>query len=178
MFGIGRPTLALRQFNISEDPSVTPAIEIEGRAVGFISWLLTIMKLSTLTRLRLESDQLTLVESSLSGEIHTVIPLAAVDSTQCGYSKTMWLLVAAMLSVLAGLSTGEGGPIMLSIVIAVVFGAAYFFSDKMFISASAGSTKLAIEYKKGVIEGTKVDLETSLRAISVINSKVMEQRAK
>lgn len=178
MFGIGRPTLALRQFDINEDASEGPAIEIEGRAVGFVSWLLTLMRLSTLTKLRLESDRLAFVESSLSGEIHTVIPLAGVDSTQCGYSKTIWLLGAAGASILVGLSTGDGGPILVSIIIAAIFGAAYFFSDKMFISVSAGSTKVAIEYKKGMIESIQVDLESSLQAIAVINKKVMEQRSK
>ena len=177
MFGIGRPTLALMQFNINEDASDAPVIEIEGRALGFISWLLTVMKLSTLTKLRLESDRLSFVESSLSGEIHTVIPLAGVDSTQCGYSKTISLLAAAVIVLLAGISTGESGAIIVAIVLAAVFGVAYFLSDKMFISVSAGSTKVGIEYKKGVIEGTKVDLETSLQAIAVINKKVMEQRA-
>lgn len=177
MFGIGRPTLALRQFNINEDGSDTPVIEIEGRAVGIISWLLTLMKLSTLTTLRLESDRLVLVESSLSGEIHTVIPLAGVDSTQCGYSKTIWLLGAAVAVILVGLSTGDSGPILISILLAAVLGAAYFFSDKMFISVSAGSTKVAIEYKKGAIEGTKIDLERSLQAIAIINRKVMEKRS-
>ena len=177
MFGIGRPTLAIRQFNINEAASDAPAIEIEGRAVGFVSWLLTLMKLSTLTTLRLEADRLVFVESSLSGEIHTVVPLAGIDSTQCGYSKTIWLLGVAVAVLLVGLSTGDGGPILVSILIAAAFGAAYFFSDKMFISISAGSTKVALEYKKGVIEGTTIDLERSLQAIAVINGKVMEQRS-
>lgn len=178
MFSFGRPTLVLRKFDINEDAASEPTIEMEGRATGFTQWLLTMMKLSTLTTLKLDADRLSFVDASLSGEIHTVIPLTAIDSTQCGYSKTMWLLAAAAAVFLFGLSTGDSAPILGSLILAAIFVAAYFFSDKMFISVSAGGTKVAIEYKKGLIEGVQVDLERSLQAIRVMNEKVMSQRAK
>ena len=177
MLSFGMPTLVLRQFDINEVASDGPSIEIEGRATGFVSWLLTVMKLSTLTTLKLESDRLSLVSASLSGEIHTVIPLGAIESTQCGYSKAISLLDAAFLVLAVGLSTGELGGFLVSLLIAAVFGAAYFFSDKMFISVAAGDTKVAIAYKKSAIEGTQIDLERTLQAIRVINQRIIQGRS-
>jgi len=177
MLSFGMPTLVLRQFDINDATSDGPAIEIEGRATGFVSWLLTIMKLSTLTTLRLESDRVSVVAPGLSGEIHTVIPLGAIDSTQCGYSKAISLLAAAFVVLAIGLSTGELAPFLLSLLVAVAFGAAYFFSDKMFISVSAGDTTVAIAYKKSAIEGTQIDLERTLQAIQLINQKIIQGRS-
>ena len=178
MFGFGKPTLVLRQFDINESATEGPPIEIEGRATGFMQWLLTAMKISTLTTLRLDTDRVSFVNAGLDGEEHTVIPLAAIDSTQCGYSKSILLLVAAVGVLLFGSVTGEVAPMFVSLIFAAVLGASYYFSDKMFISISAGSTKVTIEYKKGVIEGVNVDLERSLQAIRVINERIMAQRAK
>ncbi len=178
MLSFGIPTLVLRQFDINEEATDSPALEIEGRAVGFISWLLTVMKMSTLTTLRLESDRLSVVSASLSGEIHTVIPIGAIESTQCGYSKAISFLAVAFIVLILGLSTGELGGFLIALLVAAVFGAAYFFSDKMFISVAAGDTKVAIAYKKSAIEGTKIDLERTLQAIRLINKRIVQGRPK
>lgn len=65
MLSFGMFTLVLRQFDINESASDGPPIEIAGRASGFVSWLLTVMKLSTLTALRLESDRVSVVAAGL-----------------------------------------------------------------------------------------------------------------
>jgi len=178
MLSFGIPTLVLRQFDINEEATDSPALEIEGRAVGFVSWILTMMKLSTLTSLRLESDRVFLVSSGLAGEVHSVIPIGAIESTQCGYSKAISLLAAAFIVLIFGLSTGELVGFLVSLLVAAVFGAAYFFSDKMFISITAGSTKLAIAYKKSVVEGSQIDLDKTLQAIRLINQRIIQGRPK
>jgi len=178
MLKFGIPTLVLRQFDIDDQTTDKPAIEITGRATGFLSWLLTVMKLSTLTTLRLDSDRLSVVTTSLSGEIHTVIPLSAIDSTQCGFSKTSWFLGVAVALLLLGISSGVLATFLIALILAAIFGAVYFYSDKMFISVAAGGTNVAIAYKKGAIDGVTVDLDRTLQAIKLLNQGVLRERSR
>jgi len=178
MLKFGIPTLVLRQFDINENATEGSTIEITGRATGLISWLLTVMKLSTLTTLRLDADRLSVVTAGLSGEIHTVMPLGAIESTQCGYSKTVAFLAIAIGSLLFGLTTGEMGAFLVFLVIAVAFFVGYFLSDKMFVSVTAGGINVAIAYKKGVIDGVSVDLDRTLQAIQVLNQKIIQEHSK
>lgn len=177
MFKFGMPTLVVRQFDIDENGADGKYLEIVGRASGFISWILNLMKLDTLTTLHLEKDRLSLKSSSLSGEVHTVLPLAAIESTQCGFSKSLSLLTMAFIVLLMGLLSGGFGEFILSVLIAAVFLALYFFSKRMFISVTAGSTIISIAFKKGVIEGVDVDLNRTLSAIALLNSMVLKEHS-
>ena len=94
MLQFGVTTLVLRKFEVNKEAVGVPAIEIVGRAGGFVAWLLTAMKLNTLTTFRLQGDELSVVYGSLSGETHTVIPVSAIESTQ------MLMLVYVPLLVL------------------------------------------------------------------------------
>ena len=173
MFKFGVTTLVLRQFSINKDPSDLPALEIVGRAGGLIAWLLTQMKLNTLTTLKLQGEELSVVYGSLSGETHTVIPVSAIESTQCGHSKTLLYLYLGVIVLALGLTTGDMARILISAIIAAVFFAIYYFSNRMFISVSAGDRTETIAYKKGLVDGASVDLERTLEAIAVINESVL-----
>ena len=175
MFNFGVTTLVLRQFTINDQGSDGPAIEIVGRASGLIAWLLTAMKLNTLTTLRLHDNELSVVYGSLSGETHTLVPVSAIESTQCGYSKSLIYLYLAIGVVLFGLSSGELIPFLGFLLLGAVFGALYYFSNRMFIAVSAGNRTVMIAYKKGLIEGEPVDLDRTLEAIAVINRNVIEK---
>ncbi len=91
MLKLGTRTLAARMFNADEEGKDGKYIEIIGRASGLISWILTLMSLDTLTTLRLEANNLSVKSSSLSGVIHTVMPLGAIGSTQCGFFKFYYM---------------------------------------------------------------------------------------
>jgi len=175
MFKLGVTTLVLRKFTISDQGTDGPALEIVGRASGFVAWLLTTMKLNTLTTLRLQGNELSIVSGSLSGETHTLIPVTSIESTQCGHSKKLIYLYVAIAAVLLGLSTGELVPFLGSLVLSAIFGALYYFSNQMFIEVSAGTRTEIIAYKKGLVDGETVDLERTLEAINVINSSVIEK---
>jgi hypothetical protein len=174
MFGLGIPTLVIRKFHIDENGSEGKFIEIEGRATGLISWILTILKLDTLTILQLKGDQLKVKASSLSGEVHTVMPLSAIETTQCGFSKSLIWLNLAVIAFLYGVVSGDGGVFLLMLLLAVVFGAIYYFSKRIFLSATAGDTKVAIAFKKGVMEGTNIDFDRTLTAIQLLNKLVLD----
>jgi len=173
MFNFRVTTLVLTQFSIDKDASDSSAIEIVGRPSGFTAWLLAQMKLDTPTTLKLRGDELSFVYGSLSGETHTVIPVSAIESTQCGYSKNLVYMYLGVIALLGGLTSGEFAPFLLLAIVAAVFFALYFFSNRMFIAVSAGNRTEMIAYKKGLIEGEQVDLERTLQAIAVINENVL-----
>lgn len=178
MFKFGMPTLVIRKFNVNENGSDGKYIEIIGRASGLISWILTLMKLDTLTTLQLEADRLFVKNSSLSGEIHTAIPLGAIESTQCGFSKSLIWLTLTVIAIAGGVLSGDGGAFIGALVIGAIFFVIYFFSKRMFISVTAGSTTVAIAFKKGVIEGVSVDLDKTLAALQLLNSMVVKEHTK
>lgn len=178
MFNFGMPTLVIRKFNVHENGSNGKYLEIIGRASGLISWILTLMKLDTLTTLYLETDRLFVKTSSLSGETHTVMPLGAIESTQCGFSKSMIWLALAVIVVLGGMSSGEGGEFIVSLIIGAIFFVMYFLSKRMFISVTAGSTTVAITFKKGVIEGVSVDIDNTLAALKLLNLMIVKEHTK
>ena len=178
MFKFGMPTLVVRKFNIDENGSDGKYIELSGRPSGLLSWLLTLMKLDTVTTLKLEKDRLSVKSSSLSGEIHTVMPLGAIESTQCGFSKSLsWLLIGTFI-IISGILSGDGGAFFLSLIVGIILFIIYFFSKKMFISVSAGDTTVSIGFKKGVIEGVTVDLERTKSAIELLNDKIVKENSK
>ncbi len=177
MFKFGLPTLVLKTFTINKDVTSGPLIEIIGRPQGFMSWLLTAMKMSTLTTLKMEGDELSIVSAGLSGEVHTVIPVSAIESTQCGFSKQIaWLFVAALLLV-GGATSGETTLFLFFLLLAAIAVAAYYLGNRMFLSVSAGNRTEVIQFKKGVTEGVPVDLERTLEAIGVINAAVLKRRS-
>ena len=146
MLQFGVTTLVLRKFEVNKEAVGVPAIEIVGRAGGFVAWLLTAMKLNTLTTFRLQGDELSVVYGSLSGETHTVIPVSAIESTQCGYSKSLAYLYLGIISVLSGLYSGELVPFLGLAILGRIFFALYYFSNRMFIAVSAGSRTEMIAY--------------------------------
>lgn len=178
MFKFGMPTLVVRKFSVEENGSDGKFLEIIGRASGLISWILTVLKLDTLTTLQLEADRLSVKTSNLSGEVHTVMPLGAIESTQCGFSKSMIWITLAVVVIVGGLSSGGGWVFIGSLIVGATFLLIYFSSKRMFISVTAGGTSVAIAYKKGVIEGVTVDLDRTLSAIRLLNSMVVKEHTK
>ena len=178
MFKFGMPTLVIRKFNVNENGLDGKYLEIVGRASGLISWILTLMKLDTLTTLYLEADRLSVKTASLSGETHAVMPLGAIESTQCGFSKSLSWLVLAVISVLGALLGGEASTFIGSLLMGAIFLALYFFSNRMFISIKAGNETISIAFQKGIIEDVSVDLDQTLAALQLLNSMVVKEHAK
>ena len=176
MFKFGVPTLIIRKFSISKDAAGGSDIEIIGRASGLTQWLLTLMKISTLTTLKTKGEELSLVSAGLGGEIHTVIPISAIESTECGFSKSIGWVVLGIIALLYGIGSQAMNMFLFSAIIAAICFAVYYMSGQMFISAMAGGREIHIKYKKGMIDGEKVDLESTLEAIATINAKVLNRQ--
>jgi hypothetical protein len=188
---ISGPSLVLRKFNLNEAAPDGLVVDIEGRASGLISWLLTVLGLDAITTLKITGKELSFRSSSLFGQIYQVAPLPNISSTHCGYSKPIGYLVLGVLIGLAGIVAsfaqhgggglaGGGGMAGLPlIVIGLVFIIAYFLSKKLAISVeTSGGMVMGLTFKRSVIENVPVDIQKALMAIQLINRKIVEAQMK
>lgn len=116
-----------------------------------------------------------MVSAGLNGEIHTVIPVSAIESTECGYSKSIGWAILGVIFLLTALTSGSMNVFLVGVILAGISFAFYYFSSRMFISVMAGNRDAKIQYKKGVIEGEPVDLERTLAAIEAVNTAVLDR---
>jgi hypothetical protein len=173
------PTLVLRRFKIDETSTADVLIDIVGRASGILAWLLTVMGFDAETSLKVTDKEVSFRSSSLLGQTHQVVPLPSVSSTHCGYSKPIGYLITGVLflvgGILSGLGQRRGGAVMLiGLVIGGILLVAYYLSRKIVISIeTSGGMVLGLSFKRSVIENVSVDIEQALKAIGILNQKVI-----
>jgi hypothetical protein len=176
---ISGPTLVLRRFKIDETSTANVLVDIVGRASGITAWLLTVMGFDAETSLKVTDKEVSFRSSSLFGQTHQVVPLPSVSSTHCGYSKPIgYLIVGAIFligGILSGLGESGGGTVILSgLVIGGILLIAYYLSKKIVISIeTSGGMVLGLSFKQSVIENVSVDMEQALKAIRIVNQKVI-----
>ena len=191
-------TLVLRTFKIDEAPSANILVDIVGRGSGIITWLLTIIGFDAVTSLKVTDKEVTFKRSSLFGKTYQVISLPSVSSTHCGYSKPLGYLIMGVIFLVGGILSipfqggGGGFPrdtaaglsanstfVLIGLVIGGIFLLAYFLSKKIFIFLETyGGMILGISFKRSVIENVSVDMEQALKAIEVINKRIIASQVK
>ena len=178
--------MVLKHFHVSDDPAAEIGVQILGRASGIVSWLLTLLKLSPDVELTITRTEASMRSASLSGVVQIYIPLQKVTATVCGYERSILALGAAILSalwfVVALLSAlfennrEEVSSDMAAVVAALVLAAAallwYFLSKRIAIVLET-THKHGVVFKRSVIENVSVDLPEALRAIEIINARVL-----
>jgi hypothetical protein len=193
----GHP-LVLRRFDLQEAPRDGVFIRIVGRPAGIVYWLMTILRLSEETALEVNRERLSRGSASLRGEIHDLVPLASIASTNCGYVKPLWCLFVAgaifLLGILGALGSlgrffqrggigervaGGFGGVAGSLVGAAIFGGIflviYWLQRKLSLSVrTRGGNVIGVVFKPSVIENISVDLKRALQAIALLNRKVVE----
>jgi hypothetical protein len=176
------PTLVLRKFKIIEDSSADLLVDIVGRASGLTTWLLTVIGFDAETSLKVTKQEISFKSSSLFGQTLQVVPLPSASSTHCGYSKPIGYLIAGAIILIGGIITGlvqrGGGAIILfSLIIGGIFLVAYYLSKKIVISVeTSGGIILGLSFKRSVIENVGVDIEQALKAIMIVNQKIIESQ--
>ena len=187
--------LVVRSFEISEDPSSQTPIKIEGRAPGLISWLLTLLRLRPEVFLVLSPKGLTFHSASLSGVSRSFIPLPCIASTSCGYRRPIWALILAVICVGWGLvsllgplfalpfSSGSEGGILFAaglggllawLLVGAIFGLVYYLWKRIAITIeTSGGNHFGLLFQPSLIEGKSIDLPEALRAIAILNARVL-----
>ena len=82
--------------------------------------------------------------------------------------------------ILSGLGQRGGGKVILiGLIIGGLFLIAYYLSKKIVISVeTSGGMVLGLSFKRSVIENVSVDIEQALKAIRIVNQKVIESQVK
>lgn len=177
-------TLVLRKFKINEDSSTDLFVEIVGRASGLTAWLVTVIGFDAETILKVTKQEISFKSSSLFGQTHQVVPLQCISSTHCGYSKPIGYLFLGVIimigGIFAGLDQRGGGSIDLFLIIfGGIFLVAYYLSKKIVISIeTSGGLLMGLSFKRSLIENVDVDIEQALKAIMIVNSKIVESQSK
>lgn len=177
MFRIPKSPLALTKFKVESDAPNGPALEIIGRPKGLKNWLLSMMKLSPLTTMKLEGEEMSLKTAGLRGEIHTMIPLTAVHGTECGFVKIPEFLYLAAILLIWGIFMDGMGAFVLMALLAAGSLALYVFTSSIFLTVQSGDVNEEIWFSKGVLDGEPVDIERALQAASAITTAVLRATA-
>ncbi|HTD44959.1 MAG TPA: zinc ribbon domain-containing protein [Bryobacteraceae bacterium] len=184
--------IVLKDFRVDDDPAAETAVEIVGRVSGMVSWFLTLFRLHTEVRLMVTRNEISIRQASLSGMQDVYIPLGKITTTICGYQRSivalgfaLYFFAEFLLSLLTGV-IGSGGQAAgttlafavggLGAVANLVFTAiavlVYFLSKRIGITIETAH-RHGVVFKRSVIENVSVDLPEALKAIHVINNRVI-----
>jgi hypothetical protein len=178
--------IVLKRFHLNEDPAAGTVVEIVGRTSGILSWILNLLRLEQDFRFIVTDSEASVIRGSLSGIVHTYIPLNKVTSTVCGYQRSILAFALAalftvgfVLNLLSGLFENNrneiGSDMGLAfgfLILAAIFALVYFLSKRIGINIET-MHRHGLVFKRSVIENVEVDLPQALRAISVINTRVL-----
>jgi Na+-transporting methylmalonyl-CoA/oxaloacetate decarboxylase gamma subunit len=180
-------SIVLKQFRINEGATFGPAVQISGRTSGIVSWLLNLLRLEPGVDLTVTDSEVSIRSASLSGVLHMYIPLGKVTAVVCAYQRSIWALGFAILfafgcvfnllsgffeshRIEVGTDMGMGfGFLVLAGIAALV----YFLSKKIGIVVESSLHAHGVVFKRSIIENVSVDLPEALRAIAVINNRVL-----
>ena len=164
---LGQNALVLKEFTINRDGP--EYVHIVARKAGLIAWLMTLLKIDPTTDFRVFADRIEFDEGSLSGKLHTTIPLSSVSISSCGHTKPILYLLLAVICMFTCFLL----PIS---ILLVIF---YFLHKALVISVVSNSGwPAAICFKRSVIEGVNVAYEQAEEVIGIINSLIMAQTSK
>lgn len=180
--------LALRKFRLNEDPSAQTVLEVTGRPSGIFGYLLTLLRLDSDYELTVTDSSVSIQAASLSGLLNLHIPLRNVSSTACGYQRSILALLFAIFctagfvinfltAFVASNRNNIGsdmGAAFLFLVLAAIGVVIYFLSKKIGISVeTTGGNHRGLVFKRSVIENLSVDLPQAIRAVAVVNSRLL-----
>lgn len=183
----GTPVV-LKRFYVNEDPSARVGIEITGRMSGIVSWVLTLLRLEPEFELVVTNSEATLRLGSLSGIQYTYVPLRKISASLCAYQRSILALGFAILlsvgfvvNLLSGFFESDRSQVGSDmgyafgfLILAAVAALIFFLSKRIGIVFETGHPGgYGFVFKRSVIEGVSVDLPEALRAIAVINARIL-----
>ena len=168
-------------------------VHITGRKGGIIDWVLTLMGLSPTILLRVSGNVLEFEETSFSNHINVTTPLQKITSSISGHERPVWksatvafiiwiilsTIAGAFFSFLSGSSSGivfgimaQFGVFIFSVIVGVIY---CWLNGAATLGIVSDSGEIYwVRLKRSLIEGIKVDRDTTASASAVINSLLME----
>jgi hypothetical protein len=183
---VGGTPIVLKKFVIDEGLGHDAAIEIVGRRSGILSWLLNLFKLEQNCSLAVTDTEVTIRRASLGGVSLRSMPFPHISATICGYQRSIMALaiavffaitfVISLLPTFLGNGWPDAGPEsllpFLYLVISIVAMVIFLLSKRIGISIETAETS-GLAFKASVIENVSVDLAQAVRAIAVLNGKII-----
>jgi hypothetical protein len=157
----------IKKWQVSEIAGVDQNnIEIEGRAGGLLSWLMSKVGISPTVKVEIGAERIRFAEGSLAGNAHRIIPLENISSTYYGYAKP-WK-EALLIAIVLGIPTFGIG-----VILAIVY---YFLNKSMTVGfVEVSGVVNAIAFKRSVIEGINVD-ENQAQQVAELTQKLIDAR--
>lgn len=158
----------IRRWQIAAQPidEAKNYVVIEGRAGGFVSWLLSLVQISPIVKMEINGDRILFNQGSLAGTASRIIPLENISSTFYGYTKP-WKESLVLGIFLGAFTFGIGA----------IVGVIYYFLNKHltvgFVEVSGVVN--AIAFKRSVIEGQNID-ENQARAVADVTQQLIDAR--
>ena len=177
----GRSALVVKQVSIDE--SAEMQVEIVARKAGLVSWVLSLLGIDSTFTLRVYADRLESTEGSLSGRIKTVIPMTAIDTYTCGFTKPIQLFVTAaifvVLSLWLGINGAPGMVVFFLLMFAIACFVAYFLRKCLILSFTTnGANGIFFLFKRSVIEGVNVDETLAENVAEIVKRDYIAQTGK
>lgn len=190
-------SLTVKRHNIEEGVM----IEISGRRTGIISTLVSIIGFEGRYHLKVFNDITEFEETNLSGNKRTIIPNGSIVKISQGYYRPvfklfMCLLFSVFLLILFGvfIKSNDPGefingafnllgvtmPVLGSLIISTVgfcfFLLTYIFGKSIQISIGNGEGNYGFAFKRGVLEGVRIDIFKLEQAVICYKEIVMKAR--
>lgn len=180
----GASAMAVKQVDVNEAEECQ--MKIMARKAGLIAWLLSLIGVDSSFTLYVYRDRIGSLESSLSGRLMTIIPLKALDTYRCGFTKPfIWLLLAlgAGVGAFVLLLKNNNDTYTLLGIILLLFSVWKFFEyvlGKCLILefTTNGGHGISFLCKRSIIEGVKVDGEMAACIGRIVRNNLREQLQK
>lgn len=173
-------TLVLKSMTVQEKDNDDLLVYITGRPSGLMNWLLTTCGLSDLTVLRITKHEVEFKTSSLSGQDNSLMSLASLSSTHCGYYKPIYLIIAmAIMGVmtLIGIFAGGISALIFGIVGIGILWLIYYFNKKIRIMVQGrGGAFWGLSFSPSLIEGINVDIKKAEEIVTLVNKYVIKEQ--
>jgi len=145
-------------------------VRIEGRKSGALSWLLSLLRLTSTVTFVVRERCVEYSDGSLAGSFTKKIPFVSLTNLESGYLKPFgYLLVAVVGVVLAYHTCG------VSLCLTAVFSFMYFFGRSMkLVFVPQSGKNLEFSFKRSLIEWVNLSEADARKVIGII-SDLMEK---
>lgn len=161
----GRSPLVIKEVEIDE--TAERQVKIVARKRGFVSFMLSLLRIDPTFTLCVYPDRVESIEGSLSGRMKTAMPSTSLDTYTCGEEKPLQHLFTGIVLLL--LSWYFFNSLWMGLFMLGFFVLLYFIERNVALSvATKGSTKINLYFSKTHTDGVVVDEKLAERVCDII----------
>jgi len=182
--------VVLTRFSLTTAP---PCVVIQGRTPGVLGWLLTQLKVGSLTTFSVSEREVRLDYKSMNGGTVLLLPGKSVSAVRAQYQSPIWALI--FMGAVIGLSSltlfmmsvsgadvdqALGMICFWNFVVVLLCCLLFIFGKKCVLEVDTDASKgpglkVGISFSPSVLDGVSINLEQLTTAAELINEKVAQQ---